>query len=186
MPRIGAELIEQQVLDAIETSLNRVDKAMIDHILQQILEQRDAEPPEVQEAREALKKVQRQIASVVDAIRDGAYHPVLRDELQKLSDTESLLMKTLATVEDLPLPSRDEISSFLQKAQNIKKLGRDEQKRIISDLVDEIVVHESGDKFLTFRIFSVPMVELTHPNANIFVFMGGFGINAIVPRCRQN
>ena len=162
MPRIGAELIEQQVLDAIETSLDRVDEAMIDHILQQIIEQRDTEPPEVQEAREALKKVQRQIASVVDAIRDGAYHPALRDELQKLTDAESHLTKTLATAEDLPLPSRDEITSFLQKAQNIKKLGRDEQKRIISDLVDEIVVHESGDKFLTFRVFSVPMAK----NAN--------------------
>lgn len=180
MPTISADVVERQVLDAIEQTLSGVDEGTIDTVLQRIIDQRETEPPEVRQAREALKKVQKQIASLVCAIRDGAYHPVLREELQKLADEEARLNKTLAGAEDLPLPTHEEIAAFLQKAQNIKKLSRDEQKRIIADLVDEIVVRDSGDKYLTFRIFHVPMVELMHPNANLFVFLGGFGLSFLL------
>jgi site-specific DNA recombinase len=176
MPRISAEVIEQQVLDAITKTLGSVDEKMIDTILTRIREQRETEPPEIQEARAALKKVQKQIASVVCAIRDGAYHPALREELQKLSDTEASLNATLASAADLPTPTRDEVAAFLEKAQNIKKLSRDEQKRVIADLVEEIVIRDRGDKYLTFRVFSAPMVEQIDPNTNIVYYLGGFAL----------
>lgn len=74
-------------------------------------------------------------------------------------EEEARLNKTLTAAEDLPLPTREEVAAFLEKAQNIKKLSRDEQKRVIADLVDEIVIRDRGDKYITFRVFSAPMVE---------------------------
>jgi len=54
-----------------------------------------------------------------------------------------------------------DFAAFLEKAQNIKKLSRDEQKRVIADLVEEIVIRDRGDKYLTFRVFSAPMAKNT-------------------------
>lgn len=156
MPRLSASIIENSVIDMIANLMALSDSDM-DQLLDMIVSQQLQEPAEVSDARAALAKIEKQIQSIVTAIRDGAYHPSLRDELQRLSSREaeirSMLEQAAAVIRR---PTREEVSQFLRRAQNIKKQDRDEQKRIIHDLVLRIVVNQDGTKSVTL---GVPMVE---------------------------
>lgn len=155
MPRLSASITEKSVVDLIAKLMALSDPDM-DELLETILSQQLQEPEEIAKARASLAKVEKQIQSIVMAIRDGAYHQSLRDELQRLSEREVELKTFLeqSTV-SYRLPTREEVTQFLHRAQNIKKQDREEQKRIIHDLVSRIDVHQDGSMSVTFGVLMV-------------------------------
>ena len=184
MPRIGADRVEGAVLDAIDERLRGVS---VDAILEKVMEQMDEEPEDVRSARDELRTVQRQSASIISAIKDGAYHPAMKDELSALSEREAVLKERIASSRPISAPTREDVAAFLEKLQNIKKLSRDSQKAVIADLVDKIVVLGEDDLHIDFRIIRAPMGasprnHLKNPSFRGFFLYFGLGFDCFCTR----
>lgn len=158
MPRISASKIEAAVLEAIDKRLNACE-FNVDDVYAKVLEQQAEEPPEIKAARVELKTVGKQAASIVAAIKDGAYHPSMKDTLSALTERENELKARIAAASIVEPPTREDVAAFLRKAQNVKKLSRDNQKAAISDLVERILVYDPQTIHMDFRILRIPMAK---------------------------
>lgn len=144
--------VEGYVIDTIDSHLKSVTP---EALLEKVLEQMDGEPEEVTAARDELRTVKKQAASIVSAIKAGAYHESMNAELAALTEQEKALTEIIIQSRPLEPPTLEDVAVFLDSIQNIKKLGRDEQKRVITDLVARIVVRDPDTIHIEFRI---PMV----------------------------
>ena len=86
MRSIGNTAIESFVINEIKSFLFvDVDKAARD--MERWLGKIE-DPPYLRKARKQLEKTQKQISGIVDAMKAGAFHISMKEELQKLSAEE--------------------------------------------------------------------------------------------------
>ncbi len=173
LPRISASRVEGAVLNAIENRLS-VCESNIDIILRMVLEQAGEEPPEIVAARSELATVKRQSAALVAAIKDGAYHPSMKNELSALMERETVLVNTISASRPLEPTTREDVAAFLATAQNIKKLSRIDQRAAISSLVERVTVFDEDDIHIDFRIFRAPNGAPPRNQITKAVQQGGF------------
>lgn len=153
-PRVSKNKIEQIILDEI-ASMFQIDAAQAAAALEKRFESM-GEPNEVKVARKELVKVQKSIAGLVEAAKSGMFHPTMKEEMDRLS-AEELRLKNLLNYKR-EIPSRAELTDFLESIANIKEKTEDEQKRIINSVIEKIVIYKEHPPEIFWRV-RLRMVE---------------------------
>jgi site-specific DNA recombinase len=148
MPAVRADKFDEAILDAFVRAIN-VDKLTIDKILAQV------KVPQVEDEpyKEELKRVRKEIKGLVDAMKAGAHHQMIVDQLNELSQKERELTERKPK-EQAP-PTREAVMRFLCDMRSIKDKPYEEQRSIINNLIEHIKISKTGQITVQFWI---PMV----------------------------
>lgn len=157
--RLSASVIEEQILEHIDTAL-KFSEDDVGIVLGLIKKQMENAPDKLKPIRAERNKVQAEIRNIIQAIKGGANHPMLQEELNRLTDRDAELSKQLGTAVEQRLPSREEIAIFLHSVENIKQMSREQQKELLQRLIDKIVVYDDDTLTVTYRVLNIPMVEV--------------------------
>ena len=103
--------------------------------------------------KEELKKVRKEIAGIVEAMKAGAHHQMLIDQLNELARKEQELAahKPYAP----PAVSKQTVIQFLEDMKALPFKPFEEQRSTIRALIDSIKISQTGQA--TVR-FGIPMV----------------------------
>lgn len=149
MKGIRADKFDQAFLQAFARAV-AVDAVTVDTIMAQV----KAPPaPANDPYKDELKKVRKEINGLVEAMKAGAHHQILIDQLNELSEKERKLMAYKpATPQG---PTKENVKKFLEDMKGIEDKPFEEQRRIINSLVDKIKISKTGHVAVQFWI---PMV----------------------------
>lgn len=147
MATVRADRLDGQIVDAIASGI-RLDEKSIETIAAQV-----KQPENEQEkiVKEELKKTRKEIQGLVEAMKAGAHHPLIIDQLNQLTEKE----RQLEAFKQPPAAGRESIVQFLTEMQKLPAASPDEQRRILRGLVDSIKISKTGS--ITVR-FCLPMV----------------------------
>lgn len=135
MRAVRKEYIEGVVIDEMKKFLSiDVEKAA-----QKIAELAGnaMEPEYLRKARRQLDAVQKQIKSIVTAIKAGAFHPSMTDELRKLSQEETRLQQICKEVP--AAPDIGKIRALISEILRIEEMDDHEKRALIGRMVAEVV-----------------------------------------------
>ena len=156
LPRFGAAKLEKTILDAIYACFDPSERDL-DAVLKIIRENMQKEPEETRNARTELKAVKRQVNGIIAAMKAGAHHQRLLEELDTLAAREEALNRFIA---DAPIPrevTREDVKEFISGVLELQCKPREQQQSFIRSFVDKITVHASGAIKISFRV-RVPTV----------------------------
>jgi site-specific DNA recombinase len=137
MPRLIKQEIEQQVVDAIADFFDFDIESSIDELMKFF--ENVEEPQEVITARKELKRIEKSVGNIIEAIKIGGAHPSLIEEMNRLQAEQERYTKVCQYKREIP--TRDELAEYLTAAQYIKERTPEEQKVIIDKFVDQIIVY---------------------------------------------
>lgn len=159
MPRISANVIEGIVLDVIDQLLSFSDDdiALLYHRIDESIPKESEYLASLRKQREDVRRRQRNVARMIS----DDPRPALMDELRLLEKQETTLTVAIdAATAPTVRPSLEDVTSFCRKNLDVKKMSREDQKALISRLIDKIVVRGYDDLDITFNLeFRAPMVE---------------------------
>lgn len=102
------------------------------------------EPEYLKKARRQLSSVQKQIKSIVSAIKAGAFHLSMADELKKLSQEENRLQEICKEVP--AAPDIGKIRMLVAETLRIDEMDEYEKRALIGRMVDEVVCYGKDEK----------------------------------------
>ena len=142
MPTIRADKLDAQIVEAIAGSI-RLDEDTVQAIAAQVKQPKD-DQGEIVKAE--LKKTRKEIQGLVEAMKAGAHHQLIIDQLNELTAKE----KRLEAFKQPPSTSYDSIRAFLAKMQKLPEAPQEEQRRIIHSLIDSIKIDKTGGVTVRF------------------------------------
>ena len=105
-------------------------------------------------AKEAeLKKVERQIRKIIDAVKDGLYHASMKDEMTGLEDRKIALKRELEVADEPPPLLHPNMSKvYSRKINALYEALRSEEGRpaaadLLRTLIDRIILEPGDDRF---------------------------------------
>lgn len=105
-------------------------------------------------AKEAeLKKVERQIRKIIDAVKDGLYHASMKDEMTGLEDRKIALERELEVADEPPPLLHTNMSKvYSRKINALYEALRSEEGRpaaadLLRTLIDRIILEPGDDRF---------------------------------------
>jgi site-specific DNA recombinase len=146
MRSIGKDILEDCVMDALETKLFSPDGATntADVVMEYMAARHTELPAEVQHLKKQLEEVQQQTDNIVKAIAAGAYHSSLNSQLSHLQDEdEDLETRYKKAVEKLwatTLP-KEKLIEYLTSHSNVKQKRPEDIKKIFQTFVASVTVH---------------------------------------------
>ena len=163
LPRIQKDLCEREILKAIASIWSFDAEAAADTILASFASMGELE--EVRKARRRITEIDRQMNNLLTAIMNGVVHPDINDKIKQLQLERSACEMTAAMKREVP--TRKEIVSFIHTLSGIEGLDQEQQKELISRIIDHVLISADGSSFdIVFRIKrgtppdgGVPMVE---------------------------
>lgn len=146
---IRKEVIEDLVIDYIhENILSPTAREKIVERFNDYLIEKDKTIPRMIKEREAeLRKIRRQIQSLVEVILDGMYNPTMKSTMTELENKERELKENIREIEkerDQSDISEDSLRKYLSKIADIKEIDPADQKKIVQVLVHRVDVHPDG------------------------------------------
>ena len=111
------------------------------------------EEPKKSPYADELKRVRKEIKSLVEAMKAGAHHQMIIDQLNELSEKERQLQAREPVQQKMP--TSDDVYRFLEDMKSIQDKPYEEQRAIIHALVDRVIINKTGQ--ITVR-FCLPMV----------------------------
>lgn len=147
MPTVRADKLDTQIVDAIAASI-RLDDETVQAIAAQV---KQPEGDQDKIVKEELKKTRKEIQGLVEAMKAGAHHPLIIDQLNELTAKE----KRLRAFKQPPAASRDSILAFLTKMQSIPDASPDEQRHILHALIDSLQINKTGGVTVRFCLSMV-------------------------------
>lgn len=144
---VRADKFDDAFLKAFARAV-QVDAVTADRILAQVrVPEREEDP-----CKEELKNVRKEIKSLVEAMKAGAHHPIIIQQLNELSEKERQLVSRKPA--DPRQPTRRDVLNFLEEMKSIESKPFAEQKQIVGELIDKMEIGETG---ITVR-FRLPLV----------------------------
>ena len=143
MPSCRSDKLDEAILESFSRSI-KIDEPTIQRFLR-------AMPPEDDTDRivaEELKKTRREIKGLVEAIKAGAHHQMVLNELEQLTKKEQELQARPKQTR----PGREAVIAFLERMKGIQFLPPEEQKRVIRPLIDHIKITTDGRVTVSFVV----------------------------------
>lgn len=144
---INKELVEQIVIDEMIKKIFNPDS--IKKLSVKIHDYTTSQQKEIQNDvrifEEDLKKVQKEIDNIVNAIAAGMFHPSMKDKMTELEEKKSELNISILEARrqfDINSPTPDMIERYLNKDADIKNKSLNEQRLIIQNYIHKVTVFE--------------------------------------------
>lgn len=134
---VRADEFDAAFLQAFSRAV-QVDAVTADKILAQVrVPEAEADP-----YKEELKSVRKEIKSLVEAMKAGAHHSIIIQQLNELSERERQLVSKKPV--EQRAPTREDVEKFLAEMKSIESKPFAEQKQVIGELVEKIQIGETG------------------------------------------
>lgn len=147
MLTIRADKLDAQIVEAIAASIH-LDDDTVKAITAQV---KQPEDDQNQIVKAELKKTRKEIQGLVEAMKAGAHHQVIIDQLNELSKKE----KELEAYKPPQSVSRDSILAFLTKMQKLQDAPQEEQRRILHALINSLKINKTGGVTVRFCLSMV-------------------------------
>ena len=146
--RIARSELEQRILDALRNHLMSptLFKEFCEEYTREINRLRMEASSGLAAAQAELKKIERQISAMIEAIKDGLYRPSMKAEMDALEDRKEVLVRELKHAEEPPaLLHPNMAEEYRRRVDGLFAALQDEQTRLeaaedIRSLVGRIVV----------------------------------------------
>ena len=142
MPTVRADRLDEQIVNAIAAGI-RLDDETVDAIAAQV---KQPENDQEKIVKEELRKTRKEIQGLVEAMKAGAHHPLIIDQLNELTAKE----KRLEAFKQPPSVSRTSILDFLTAMQDLPCAQPDEQRRILQGLIHSVKISKTGGVTVRF------------------------------------
>lgn len=142
MPTVRADRLDAQIVEAIAAGV-RLDDETVDAIAAQV---KQPENDQAKIVKEELRKTRKEIQGLVEAMKAGAHHPLIIDQLNELTAKE----KRLEAFKQPPAFNRAAILKFLTAMQDLPCTQPDEQRRILQGLIHSVKISKTGGVTVRF------------------------------------
>lgn len=146
---IRADKFDKAFLNAFSRAID-INDLTVARILVRVKKQ---EEPKKSPYADELKRVRKEIKSLVEAMKAGAHHQMIIDQLNELSEKERQLQAREPVQQKMP--TSEDVYRFLEDMKSIQDKPYEEQRAIIHALVDRVIINKTGQ--ITVR-FCLPMV----------------------------
>lgn len=143
---IHKKKIEAKVIDYLETNLfsTEAKKALINKVTRKYNCDQDTSNKEKDMLTKNLRKTEKEINNIVDAISQGMFHVSMKKKLDELEQQKTAILVALNT-QDNPRLNFDDFMKKLNLGKGLKTKSLEEQKKIVKTFVKRVTVYEDDE-----------------------------------------